>query len=663
MAALQADNDGFLTGAPIKVDTAAVEKLVSVMAAVRGDTAAIRKALLNGAVASPSRSGNVNSRAGIKVSAPSSPVYAGAQRDSRGRFVSKNSSPNSVTGSPEALQKQQVAVVSATTKLAKAIERERNGKFKKKDGGSDDSPESVPKKAGFWARAKNSFSNSSVNASGLADSAAQVDPAAAAAGEVASALAPVARMGGGLFKFFRGDKEEKAEEKVAKKFHVPWYKKILKASQDEAGIASASSDGGDSGNGISGMMARIGGLMLPALAVAGAALMGTSIGTWINDKFGAQIATAIDSTVQFSKDSWDTVSKKWDEIAGGWTLLTDDIGKKWDEITGAIGEKFGIVKKAVVDAYHSTVDAASRGGEAVVNKASSAYHGAVDATSRGIERGANAAASAKDWVLGKTSQMFESGKGGAGTVSTGKGDHGGASYGTYQLSSKQGTLQKFLKSTKYGDQFAGLEPGSKEFNAKWKDIAKNDPTFGNAQHDYIRDTHYQPQMDKLANSGIDLSKRGSAVQDAVWSTSVQFGGDTGLVKKALAGKDTSKMKDEEITAAIQDYKIANNDSLFKSSSPAVRASTLNRAITEKSSLAALSSAPTVSTSTTSAAPSASVQAIPAAPPMPIASTANKGNDKAVPVSIGDNIFGQNLNDRAAAQLVTGGMGAYMGGRG
>jgi hypothetical protein len=35
------------------------------------------------------------------------------------------------------------------------------------------------------------------------------------------------------------------------------------------------------------------------------------------------------------------------------------------------------------------------------------------------------------WNLGMTSSRYESGGRGAGTVSTGRGDHGGVSYGTY----------------------------------------------------------------------------------------------------------------------------------------------------------------------------------------------------------------------------------------
>lgn len=42
------------------------------------------------------------------------------------------------------------------------------------------------------------------------------------------------------------------------------------------------------------------------------------------------------------------------------------------------------------------------------------------------------------WHLGMTSARRESGGRGAETISTGKGDHGGVSYGTYQLSSKAG---------------------------------------------------------------------------------------------------------------------------------------------------------------------------------------------------------------------------------
>lgn len=201
------------------------------------------------------------------------------------------------------------------------------------------------------------------------------------------------------------------------------------------------------------------------------------------------------------------------------------------------------------------------------------------------------------WKLGQTSEKFESGGRGAGTVSSGKGDHGGASYGTYQLSSKAGTLGKFLRESGYGEQFKGLRPGTDAFNKKWKEIAANDPEFGNAQHDFIRRTHYDPAMQGLREAGIDLSNRGNGVKDAIWSTSVQFGagsqkskaGAIGMVKEALKGQDVSKLSDAEIIERIQDYKIANNDRLFRSSDASTRVATFKRARAEKQALLAVNS--------------------------------------------------------------------------
>jgi len=111
------------------------------------------------------------------------------------------------------------------------------------------------------------------------------------------------------------------------------------------------------------------------------------------------------------------------------------------------------------------------------------------------------------------------------------------------------TLQQFLKSSKYGEQFSGLQPGTPEFNAKWKDLAKSEPDFGDAQHSFIKSTHYDPALSGLKDAGIDLSGRSAAVQDAIWSSSVQFGagnakrgtGAIGMFKKALDGRDVATM--------------------------------------------------------------------------------------------------------------------------
>ncbi len=120
--------------------------------------------------------------------------------------------------------------------------------------------------------------------------------------------------------------------------------------------------------------------------------------------------------------------------------------------------------------------------------------------------------------LGFISQKYESGKLGCGAASSGKDDPGGVSYGTYQLASNTGTLQKFLKASKYYLKFAGMAPGSTAFNAKWKELA-NDIAFCDAQHNFIKATHFDPVV-KLYAVALELA-RSCAIDEALWSMSVQ----------------------------------------------------------------------------------------------------------------------------------------------
>jgi len=197
-----------------------------------------------------------------------------------------------------------------------------------------------------------------------------------------------------------------------------------------------------------------------------------------------------------------------------------------------------------------------------------------------------------NWHLGQTSTKYETGNRGAGTISTGKGDLGGVSYGSYQLSTKMGTLQEYLDQSPYKDQFRGLSSATPDFDAKWRELAKTDPGFAKDQHAFIKSTHFDVQDDKLKARGIDLSDRGPAVQDALWSTSVQFRNLTpGIFSKGLEekfGKDyeLSKLSDKDIVEAVQDYKITHNNQLF-SKSPSLWPGLLERAENEKADLVAL----------------------------------------------------------------------------
>lgn len=198
----------------------------------------------------------------------------------------------------------------------------------------------------------------------------------------------------------------------------------------------------------------------------------------------------------------------------------------------------------------------------------------------------------ESWHLGQTSARYESSGLGAGVISTGKGDRGGVSYGAYQLSTRMGTLQEYLDQSRYGDRFKGLTPTTPAFNAKWKELAKSDPGFAQDQHDFIGRSHYGEQVAALKSAGIDLSDRGRAVQDALWSTSVQFRGLTprifakGLAERFGPDCNVSRLSDTDIVGAVQDYKIAHNASLFKSS-PEWQPGLLKRARAEKAALVEL----------------------------------------------------------------------------
>lgn len=144
--------------------------------------------------------------------------------------------------------------------------------------------------------------------------------------------------------------------------------------------------------------------------------------------------------------------------------------------------------------------------------------------------------------LGGLSAAYESGGRGAGTVSGGRGDPGGVSYGTYQLASRTGTLAAFLKAE--GCRWAGelaAAPGSAAFSAAWKAIAMREGDgFAAAQHAFIERTHYRPAVAAvLAKCGLDLDSRHPAVRDAAWSVAVQHGAAARLLADAAARADAA----------------------------------------------------------------------------------------------------------------------------
>lgn len=214
---------------------------------------------------------------------------------------------------------------------------------------------------------------------------------------------------------------------------------------------------------------------------------------------------------------------------------------------------------------------------------------------------------AQERELGWLSARYES-NGNPATVSGGVGDAGGVSYGSYQMTSQTkqksgkvvvgGTVKNFV-AAKYPDDFKGLTPGTPAFSAKWKEVAIRDSAaFASAQHQYIKETHYDKTAAGVNALGLDLGKRSSALDNVIWSTSVQHGpgGGTSIVRAALAKqiKDgtVGQMTDEDIIKAIyaeRGRKKANGTlAHFSGNSKAVQAGVAARFVREQAdALAAL----------------------------------------------------------------------------
>jgi len=192
-----------------------------------------------------------------------------------------------------------------------------------------------------------------------------------------------------------------------------------------------------------------------------------------------------------------------------------------------------------------------------------------------------------DEALGALSAKYETGGRGPGTVSTGIGDPGGVSYGSYQMASKMGVPQKFVKQNGFPwlTDFQNLTAGSAEFTACWKRIAASETdAFQKCQHAYIKQTHYDLLVAKILNDDqLDVNTRSRALQDVVWSTAVQHGGNTSMVHKALANVSCARTDpafDEQLIRAIYAErgrkKADGNLVYFSRSSPNVQKGVANR---------------------------------------------------------------------------------------
>lgn len=159
--------------------------------------------------------------------------------------------------------------------------------------------------------------------------------------------------------------------------------------------------------------------------------------------------------------------------------------------------------------------------------------------------------------IGHITRQFESGKYGAASnfgvesISTGKDDPGGVSYGEHQIKSKPrgGTMVEFLShetGRKYRDRFKGLTPGSPAFSNVYTQIAKEDPKgFAKDQRDFLDITHYRPNLKIAAQLGYNVED--PRMQEALWGGSIQQRNFTkGILRKPEMMATIGKSVEEQI---------------------------------------------------------------------------------------------------------------------
>ena len=174
-------------------------------------------------------------------------------------------------------------------------------------------------------------------------------------------------------------------------------------------------------------------------------------------------------------------------------------------------------------------------------------------------------------VLGSLSEKYESG---GRPEAIGYDNTGGWSYGTYQLA--HDNVNRFLSANpSIGKLFTGLQKGTTAFNNKWKEVAAKAPQqFAAAQKNFIAQTHFQPQVNKLSKLGFNVSKYSNVVKDVIWSTAVQHGANTDVIAAALK-KVGNNASEANLIKAIYNERWSGGQR-FARSTPNVKQSVYNR---------------------------------------------------------------------------------------
>lgn len=155
-----------------------------------------------------------------------------------------------------------------------------------------------------------------------------------------------------------------------------------------------------------------------------------------------------------------------------------------------------------------------------------------------LQAAATAADDQEKELLGTLSASYEAGS--PGTISSGSGDAGGKSYGSYQFSSTSDVPKSFFEwclgsddtyyqsiGSRLSEAYYTGTPGyGTLFDATWKALAsENSAGFEQAQRNYVRLRYYDPIVARIEKNhpGFDIDNYSIALRNVLWSRAVQLG--------------------------------------------------------------------------------------------------------------------------------------------
>jgi hypothetical protein len=219
-------------------------------------------------------------------------------------------------------------------------------------------------------------------------------------------------------------------------------------------------------------------------------------------------------------------------------------------------------------------------------------HGGAVGGQRGAGTAPSRAEAPAQPEVGALSARFESG--GAGVEAIGYDRVGGTSYGTYQIASKPGTMDRFMTyldehAPAWADRLRGAgqaDTGSTRgaMPEAWKAIAAEDPErFGRLQHDFITEQNYAPARAMILDqTGLDFDNAPSALREVLWSTAVQHG-PTGAARifGKVIDRFVASAQGEEFNEKLIEGVYDTRKGQFGSSTDRVRNSVVSRLNEEK----------------------------------------------------------------------------------